>query len=372
MVRFSTCYQNGYNPFLDFENNNECFKAYPCPYIYPRFALFVPIIFGIDETNVVYFCFLQLIFFVFFVFTFLEFNTLKKSIINTVILISPAILLLLERANFDLIIFIILMFSFFILGHKIKFKFDILLRYLLVLFVALIKIFPVVLLVLIFFEKFSLKNKFLLCFILIALFLGYNLYHIEDFKMISKYMTSPSELAFGRKILLQEFIPIKYLNLISFVPVLFFVIYFFYKKNNFSKSILGTNLVIENLSHRMFVVGALIYIFTYFSANNYDYKFVFLIFTIPYLFDNHKTKKIKMFFLILFIISLYSSSLHRYFIPFKSYTQWFIGRNFLMIIKYLSTTILCSFFIVHISKFFIDNLIILRDEIISDKLLKRS
>ena len=218
--------------------------------------------------------------------------------------------------------------------------------YFIVLLVSLMKFYPVVLLILVFYERFlSVKSKIIVFSIYGFIFIFYNILYWDDFKFILSKIPGPTELAFGRKVFIQEFVPSAFVSFISFIPFLFFIFLIFYLDKVKGKTVHFENNNFKSKTGFLFLVGALIYVFSFILSNNYDYRLVFLFFTFPYFFENRNEnifKKVNYYYVV--IIILFCSSLHRYFLPFQNYIQWFIGRNLLVSLKYILSTFLASYF----------------------------
>jgi hypothetical protein len=340
LTKCAECLKNNVNPYTSFTNSTSIICNYP------RFTFVFLNFFGIDEHNFKFFSFLLTIsFIVLSLFLVVSYSS-KNVVIASIFLMSPPIVFLLERSNLDLFIFLLLLMVFHFL-RKIKSNLIVIyFTYFIVLFVSLMKFYPVILLLLVFIEKsLSKKSKIIVFLICTSIFLFYNILHWDDLKFILSKIPGPTELAFGRKVFIQEFIPSAYVSIISFIPFLFFIFMIFYLDKVKGKTVHFQNNNFKSKTGLIFLVGALIYVLSFLLSNNYDYRLVFLLFTLPYFFENRNEnifKKVNYFYIV--IVILFCSSLHRYFLPFQNYIQWFIGRNILVSIKYLLTTFLASYF----------------------------
>lgn len=340
LTKCAECLKNNVNPYTSFTNSTSIFCNYP------RFTFVFLNFTGIDEHNFMIFSFIQTILFIVLTLFLVIFYSSKDVIFSSIFLMSPPIVLLLERSNLDLFIFLLLLLVFYYL-RKIKPNLIVTyVTYFTVLLVSLMKFYPVVLLVLVFFEELlNRKSKIILFLICTSIFLFYNVLYWDDLKFILSKIPGPTELAFGRKVFIQEFVPITYVNIVSFIPFLFFILLLYYLDKVKGKSVHFDNTNFKSKFGLLFLVGALIYVFSFLLSNNYDYRLVFLLFTFPYFFENRNEKifkKVNYFYVV--IVILFCSSLHRYFLPFQNYIQWFIGRNLLVSLKYILTTFLASYF----------------------------
>lgn len=341
LTKCAECLSKNFNPYISFPNSTSIICNYP------RFTFVFLNFFGINEHNFIFFSFiLTFLFLVFTIYLVYSYSP-RDVVISSIFLMSPPIILLLERSNLDLFIFLLLLLVFFCFRKISSNILTIYITYFIVLLVSLLKFYPIVLFFIVFFEELlSKKSKIIIFIIGVFLFSIYNFLHLDDFKYIFSKLPGPTELAFGRKVFLQEFIPNNYINVLSLTPFLSFIVLIFYyskikkKTNHFEKN---------NFTSRngiLFLVGASIYLFSFIFSNSYDYRLVFLFLTFPYFFETRNEKIFKRvnYFYVVTVI-LFCSSLHRYFIPFQNYNQWFVGRNFLVLLKYILTTFLASYFL---------------------------
>ena len=104
-----------------------------------------------------------------------------------------------------------------------------------------------------------------------------------------------------------------YLSFILFISL--FIFYFIRKKNYFN------NINFININNRLFIAGASIYCFSYIFFSSYDYRLIFLIFTIPYLVNNlNLLNKISIFFIL-----ISSNSILIYSLAGNPYEYMYIG-----------------------------------------------
>ena len=349
VLRFANCLKLGFNPYRDVNVNCVCYEVYNYPFNYPRFSLFFVNFIHLTVKNIYYYVFFFISLFLIFNLKFFSPFSFKRMVIFVMLLVSPPILLLLERANLDLIIFLLIALAFYPFKFLKKRKtWHFVIRYLIIFLVGLMKLYPIVLLLMIFTEKLNNKIKLLIFIALGFLFVLVNLYYLDDYLILRQHIHQPSELAFGKYAFIQEIFPENYLlfALIIIVSISFLFIYFLARKKKFNFEIMFSESNLSNYYGQMFLIGSLIYIFSFILSNNYDYKLVFLLLTIPYILNNYTVdKKTGILYFIFIFILFYATSLHRYIIPFKSYFQWFVGRNFLMTIKYLSSVFLVVIYV---------------------------
>ncbi len=217
---------------------------------------------------------------------------IKKNldlILVLLLIFSPPILLLLERGNLDIIIYLLIILSVFFI-RKIKTINPILqihLTYLIILFTFFLKIYPVVLLSLLIFENISGRNFILITAYSLTILIIYFFSSYTDIVFIFNNTPRPGFIAYGRNILLQLYFNGKILVFVSGILIAItlglaiFICVRFKKK---LKEIIPISYAVKD-NIFLFLSGAIIYAGTFIHGNNYDYKLVFLLLTIPYLLD---------------------------------------------------------------------------------------
>lgn len=232
----------------------------------------------------------------FFVLTFVTIERLNylESLFYTLILCSPSVMLAVERGNNDLIIFILLALCLLVIKGK-----NLIWRsfgYVLILLSAILKLYPIFALTSSLKEK---KRDFLLIFIAISIaFAIYVIGNIESLSLVSKATPRSTLLSYGSKVIF-DVILLKIGNLskifsedqiakitqivapLIYVLGIFIVLFTAYvlaKRGGDlyeEESPLGINKI------DAFRIGASIYSGTFLIGNNWDYRLIFLLFTIP-------------------------------------------------------------------------------------------
>jgi hypothetical protein len=192
------------------------------------------------------------------------------------IIFSTASLLAIERANNDLVIFILLFFS----GSS-----PILIGAILIYISAVLKIYPA-LASIIFLNNWK---------ILTILFVGIALYLIDqlsDLNNITRGNSSTIYLSYGAistiwllqtKIGILNIITASTLSYIYVIGLLSFAVCLCWRRD---RKVLLNPFQGKDNTHRLFLIGSSIYIGTFVLSSNWDYRLVFLIFCIPYIQDN--------------------------------------------------------------------------------------
>ena len=260
-----------------------------------------------------------------------------EAIIYSLILCSPPLMLLIERANVDIIMYNLLFLSLVIVSSKhliVRF-----LGYVTLLIPSFLKLLPILSLAIILKEK---KRIFYFyTVLLLSVFLSYYISILDQIKAINSFFSSfMFSYAFGYKILiygipyLNNRLGLKYgfssikLYLFFFVIAVFLTLFLIilvkiltqlykeFKEWLNSDLDLSSNLDKEvglNLRLDAFRMGSSLYLGTYLITSVYDYKFTFLIFTVPQTISWIKYTHLKLeipsiFALIAMIVTLYASA----------------------------------------------------------------
>ncbi len=279
-------------PFADMRvvtSGAECIRlgydvliANPCdpwnrPMNYPRIWS-IPAYWGLDQSHTIplSICFGLL----FFISTFLIINRLNnlEVLVYSLILCSPSVMLAVERGNIDLIIFVLLAMSLLMMRSKSLIFRN--LAYTIILFSSVLKLYPIFTLISCLKEK---RKDFKFIFVSIMTTFGiYIITHFRDIKLISNATPRAVDYSYGGKVIFDA--STRTSNPI-FILILFFltllaISYLFYFLVIKGKYIYKSQeLNIEQIDS--FRVGASIYIGTFLIGNNWDYRLIFLVFTIP-------------------------------------------------------------------------------------------
>jgi hypothetical protein len=252
-----------------------------------------------------------------------------EAIIYSLILCSPPIMLLIERANVDIIIYVLLFLSLLIVQRH-----SLLMRcvgYITLLLPTALKLTPVFSLIILIKEK---KRDFLLYFTSIITVAIVYLYSIRDEIKAIKSTLNYQTLwhSFGAKLLMSQvrrlislkgfrtssnifhslvLIVLIFLSIIVSVKLLLFV-YKEFKQWLNSELPPKNNAIESDQSLDLFRLGSSLYLGTFLTAVNFDYKLSFLVFTIPQIlfwikYDNKKGI-ISSFALLGILSSLYLSA----------------------------------------------------------------
>ena len=315
----------GLNPYI--ENPFDPFaRPFNLPFIWFYIARFINLE---NEMIFNFVIFLFIFFYCYSVFMITNLlNTNKKIFLATLLIISTSSMLLIERGNTDMIIFFLILCSAFN-SHYIKSSVFIFLA-------TILKVYPIFA----FFINFKNMKSFLVS---IAIATGAFLTFFRQLNFFYSNTSSSSDTGFVfglgaiSNAILKGFNRIEFNLLESFTNIpsvihiflilcVFILIIIFYLINKKKSSIINFN----DIENRLFLAGSCIYCGSFIFFSSYDYRLVFLIFTIPYFFN-----KLNKFFFI-YIISLYLSmnSLILFSFAEKAMDYLYIGM-FIHFLKFL-------------------------------------
>jgi hypothetical protein len=246
--------------------------------------------------------------FIFLSFNFYIFSVLKIAIINkniidfiTIILafLSTSSFYLIERGNFDLIIFFLITLLVFIKNTRYKIFLIIILSFLKInliyLFIILIKNFKL-------FFYYFIVATIILIINYRYIFSGYNDIGTAADMIHYGLFTIVKSLVFYSNAIFKLDININYYTqIISFI-FLFFIItiilFFLLKKIDYTKVKINKLRLNFSLNEEFFIAGSVFYIFSFLFFSAPDYKLVFLIFTLPFFLEN------KSFYIVEILLTL--------------------------------------------------------------------
>lgn len=232
---------------------------------------------------------LVLVFFI-TIFGFIKRINVSEAIIYGLILCSPAVMLLIERGNSDLIIFILLICASFTVNGKLLSQSAAALIFLLSCFLKLYPIFAIG-----FFLRHNPRTCMIMCSLIIFLFCTYVFLNRQEISLIASATPRAISISYGAYIY-ADYLVSTFNHSLSFVDkplghvlalitllISAIVIFFAAMKLNYSVSGISS----KNID--AFRLGAGIYMGTYLLGNNWDYRLVFLILTIPAILNWCKT-----------------------------------------------------------------------------------
>jgi hypothetical protein len=304
---------------------------------YGNIFLFFPYFKSLEKFYFFYFPILIVIIFIFLIVSLIQPKTIFNYFLLILILFSPPTLLVIERANVDMLIFLLIVL--------IAFSNSSFLNFIIITFASLLKYYPLVLMVNFFIEKARSIKKILLIlslFIITVLFLFY--LTGESWGLI-QYKKQSFDPPWGNQFSVKAFAIIseKWKNyehpmilLISYIFFIFFTIIFFlvFKKTRFINKV-----NIYSFEEKLFILGANLIVTLYLITDNIHYREVFIILLFPFIMKLSKSIDNKIFKYLIYFITL------RYiFFLISNYYVFFKKSYYLLYFKALSDIILVSSF----------------------------
>ena len=289
ILQANICQDKGYDVFLE----NPC-DYWGRKHVYGEILLFLP---GIREIPKFYFLIFPIIINLLFIFTIVRLFTLSNNIKYFsifIFMINPPVLLAIERANIDIIIFLIT-----VLIAKNK---NLLLKHILIIFATLCKIYPICLLIIFFFEK-NIKKISINLGIIFSIALIITFFQLENLEKIFGSQEQFSGFGvyqfsfFGGfnfindlNILIanKNYNWIKYIYLILavLIPIIYIQYYFF--KRFYAQSSLNNIFHEDNFESKLYILSSTIILLCYFLISNYIYREIFFLGLIPFILKEKK------------------------------------------------------------------------------------
>lgn len=324
IINANICDNKGFDVFID----NPC-DLWGRRHVYGKILLYLPFI---DNNKVFYLLVLPLlinILFLFIIINLIDYDLIKKFYISLAFIISPAVLLSIDRANIDILIFLTM-----VLIAKSKNYF---VNNLLIFISTLSKFYPVFLSFLFIFSSNLKKIAFSYIIFLFLIFLILFFQQDELSKIfLSKQQFSASggifEFSFnGLLITFNNLINSQYnevLNYFIFLTIILILVFFNYYvtfplfKNTKELINIFNDNVYEN---RIFILSISVIIFCYFLFSNYLYREIFFLGLIPYIIKIKQDNNKKNWFLIILIFKFLITSLCIYTIRKNFLTEFHIS-----------------------------------------------
>ena len=285
--------------YLGFDLYKESIKSCPSfdgvSFAYGHIFLIIPFNNILEIFYINYLPYLIIITFVFSIILIINPKTKFEYIVVLLCIFNPSTLLLIERMNADIFIFLI---SIFITFNRFYF-----LNWFIIYFATFTKVYPIILGINILIEN---KNRtfkkyiFIILFIIIVSLLYLFIYLDEYLFLLENLGATKAGYHYLFSLntfpkLFKYIFHFNYILLILLFYLMFFLLTkFFYNKlkNIFSKIIID----IHCYKTKLFILGAYISFICYVIFSNYFYREVFLILTLPYLlslFNLHNNKLLK-------------------------------------------------------------------------------
>jgi hypothetical protein len=247
---------------------------------YPRlWALFSYVPF-ITRSNLVAIGIAQLSLFYTSLYVFVGRLNLFAAIVYSILFLSPAVLVAVERGNCDIIIFLLLMIAVF--AHRTKYQ-----HMGLLLFSAMLKLYPVgAFLSLLNLSRYTVKRRFYFLLFISFCFLSYLILQADNMRVVNLQTPRP----FGGQTFGLGEIPaalIKYFRIsedvfqvsiyLGFIVFMFLLSYRILYRKSVSLS------VDEGIAGFAYLIGSGVFLIACAFGFNFGYRLIFLLFTIPQL-----------------------------------------------------------------------------------------
>jgi hypothetical protein len=288
-------------------------------------------------------------------------NTLLCKLLIFLCILNPSTILLLQRMNVDIIIFLLLIFFSF---NRIFF-----LNWFLIFFLTFSKIYPVVSGAVLFFEnkERSIKKIFLIIFAMIIVSILYLLLNFEDY--LNFFNGLSANKAGYHYLFSLNAVPkiFKYsLNFNYILSLTVVYLFFFFCINKIKKRLSNENFGQINyfsFEFKLFFLGSFISLLSFIFFSNFFHREVFLIMTIPFLISLNYLMNIKylkyFIYLIVFkylylffysYINIYDSLTHENGI--RVFSDYFIFTILIKsILDFIHMSILASLTLIFLKKF---------------------
>ena len=294
------------NANLCFDKGFDVYKNISCdqwnrPHVYGKILLYIPLI---ESYKNFYFFVFPLLFNLLFIYVIVNFFKFKNYIEYFTIfpfMLSPSIILSIERANIDIIIFLLLVF--------ISFNKKILLNYFPLIFATLLKFYPLSLAIIFFFEKKFAKIIFQLIIFFILIFSFLYFQYDELVKIFNNSMQFSARgvynFSFNGLLLyitkLNIIIDNKNYNWLKYLCIfIFLIIPIIITFISQIKFLIHTNGIKDKLTdniyeNRLYILSSTIIISCYFLFSNFIYREIFFLGLIPWILKEREISTNKSF-----------------------------------------------------------------------------
>ena len=334
ILNANICYEKGYDVFID----NPC-DQWKRIHVYGKILLYMP---GIKNFPKFYFLlfpiFINLLFLFTIVSSLFTYPDKKKFFLSGLFILSVPVLLVIERSNIDLLIFI---FTFFIAKNN-----NIILKHLLIFLSTISKFYPLCLSIVFLFEK---NFKKIIINILILFFIIFLFFSFQTDTLVKIYnnqgvATASSfgvyEFSFMGFINLFKYLNINinntnynwiiYLYVSLFVLLPTFITNFIFSKKVYCNDLLN-NLFNENtFENKFYILSSTIILICYFIFSNFIYREIFFLGLIPWILKNEEKLKNNNFLTFYFYALLFKFLLTSI-IVFLSRNKFFPNLDFIFV-----------------------------------------
>jgi hypothetical protein len=325
--------------FLDYNIfvNNPC-DVIERKHVYGSILLFIPYFEKYSKFYFLYFPIIVNFIFIFVVISHFTLKSLKEYILVLFFIFNPATILLMERLNFDIFIFLLIILLCYYRKN--------LLNLFIILFLSLSKFYPLSLFPLFFINNNNILKNLIYALIFLFLFLFFLYLDKENLAEIlnntkqfsADYFWSFNFFALSKIPILLTIFSKTFLIVFSLLSFLiFFLIGFYIYKNVLVKKEITLNNV-NSYNKILFLISSGVLVSSYFIFNNWIYREVFLFGIIPFLLELSAKEKFFNNLINLIILRFAYFSISNYFSFFK-------GNDFLLIFHQIFDIFLISFFL---------------------------
>ncbi|MGJ8638927.1 MAG: hypothetical protein ACSHYA_06000 [Opitutaceae bacterium] len=212
-----------------------------------------------------------------------------QTLYGIVLICSPPVLLGIERANDDLVLYCLLWPIPWLLSSKHK-TFGLLASTVLIILITPVKYYPFALFVLLLYKPLSIKTTSLLFLAGLLAVGGYTLYTLEEFLFLRSRMPNPASIySFGSKHIF-EFLHISkplaaFLRIGLLTAIISICLYLVFKGKKAATPQ-------DPIKERFFLWGSTMFAFCFILIGNWDYRVIFCLPCIPYLWSTLKNHSI--------------------------------------------------------------------------------
>lgn len=292
-------------------------------YNYPRIWLSLFRFFDIGQTSDNFLGLLYILVFAIAISRLALGRSFRELLVLAILLISPPVLLLLERGNSDLLVFAMVVFAVVEIRENRKLPEGMRLYGMLIVFFVLgmLKFYPFMLVLLLMAESLNIRRKILIFAGFTGLALLYLYLNREDVMYILANTPAPLHTAYGRNIytqVLKDHQAREFFSLISVVTVLLSAFFWsFFGLVEFRRE----RAVLSGISYKLFIAGAGLYTTTFLIGNNFIYRLVHLLLCLPFLMELKRNREFKhlvnVTLLMLIVRFFYDGLLEK--VPFFNY-----------------------------------------------------
>ena len=325
LMKISECYKYGVNVYLP----NDCSIT---ALIYGEIFRYIPFYKNLEKFYFFYFPLALCSVFIYTIIKLINRKNLLNIALLTLIIFSPPVLLVLERCNIDLIIFLLLIIMVRINQPFLSFS--------IINFVTLLKFYPAALITNFVVEKKRNLNKNIFIILIFFSTLTCLMYLSgESFELI-RYKLNVVPSTWGNQFSLQSFAILlskfkKYdFNTILIITLSIFIILSFSFYKFFQNTLKNIELDENNFKYRLYIVSSNLIILLYLITHNIHYREIFLIALFPLILELKDNKKIIFFkyFVLFIILRLIIFYFTNYYVFFKKIYSLLYIKAFLDII----------------------------------------